>query len=93
MSAGSNGDQVNVYGIAAIAGLVGMFSKQAADKLGEIFNNLFRTKPGEGDDMRSDKILQPPIPGSAPTHIPSGSTDHGPAIDDGVSIPRNITAE
>lgn len=32
------------YGIAAIAGMSGMFSKQATDKLREVFENLFRTE-------------------------------------------------
>lgn len=41
------------YGVAAIAGMAGMFSKQATDKLREIFENLFRTeKPSD----RTDKL-------------------------------------
>lgn len=41
------------YGVAAIAGMAGMFSKQATDKLREVFENLFRTeKPPD----RSDKL-------------------------------------
>lgn len=35
---------VNPYGVAALSGLTGMFSKQAIDKLREIFENLFRTQ-------------------------------------------------
>lgn len=35
---------LNPYGIAAVAGLTGMFSKQASDKLREVFENLFRTE-------------------------------------------------
>lgn len=39
------------YGVAAIAGLAGMFSKQATDKLREVFENLFRTeKPPDRAD-------------------------------------------
>lgn len=49
-------DQISPFGIAAVAGLVGMFSKQAADKLREIFDNLFRTESGHGDDARVDKL-------------------------------------
>ena len=45
---------INPYGIAALAGLVGMFSKQATDKLSEVFTTLFRS--GEGDDKRGDKL-------------------------------------
>ena len=45
---------INPYGIAALAGLVGMFSKQATDKLSEVFTTLFRS--GEGDQKRSDPL-------------------------------------
>jgi hypothetical protein len=47
---------INPYGIAALAGMVGMFSKQATDKLGEVFGTLFKTAPGGGDDSRSDPL-------------------------------------
>lgn len=47
---------ISLYGIAAVAGLVGMFSKQATDKLNETFTTLFRTSQGEGDDARKDKL-------------------------------------
>lgn len=56
LSAGTGAEEVSIYGITAIAGLVGMFSKQATDKLGEVFNTLFRTKEGEGDHVRKDKL-------------------------------------
>ncbi len=36
--------QLSPYGVAALAGLAGMFSKQASDKLREIFENLFKTE-------------------------------------------------
>lgn len=38
-----------IAGFAAIAALVGMFSRQASEKLEEIFNTIF-TKPKEGKD-------------------------------------------
>ena len=47
---------INPYGIAALAGLVGMFSKQATDKLSEVFSTLFRAAKGEGDDKRSGSL-------------------------------------
>ena len=50
---------INPYGIAALAGLVGMFSKQATDKLGEVFGTLFRSAPGEGDAKRKDPLQAP----------------------------------
>ena len=44
---------VSPFGIAGVAGLVGMFSKQAIDKLRELFEQLFKTdKP----DPRTDKL-------------------------------------
>ena len=46
---------VNPYGIAAISGLVGLFSKQATDKLREIFDTAFRVEKG-GDKERDDAI-------------------------------------
>lgn len=41
VSAGS--EAVNPYGIAALSGLVGMFSKQAVEKLKTIFDSIFKT--------------------------------------------------
>ena len=46
-------DDLSPYGVAAIAGMSGMFSKQATDKLREVFENLFKTeKPPD----RTDKL-------------------------------------
>lgn len=47
---------INPYGIAALAGLVGMFSKQATDKLSEVFSTLFKSGVGQGDDKRSGAL-------------------------------------
>jgi hypothetical protein len=52
-SGGSAGD-VNRFGIAAIAGLVGMFSVKAADKLKELFDTLFKTT-----QQRKDTLANP----------------------------------
>ena len=49
---------INPFGAAAIAGLSGMFSKQATDKLRDIFDNLFKTASGKGDEQRADKLLE-----------------------------------
>ncbi|NJM92691.1 MAG: hypothetical protein HC861_08775 [Rhodospirillaceae bacterium] len=43
LSTGAEAGNMSVFGVAAVAGLVGMFSKQATDKLRELFDNLFRT--------------------------------------------------
>lgn len=60
MTAGADtGTHLNPFGIAAMAGLVGMFSKQATDKLDEVFTTLFRTAAGGGDAKRKDDLLNP----------------------------------
>ena len=56
MAGGTEAGKLNVYGIAALAGLAGMFSKQATDKLSEVFDTLFRTAPGVGDAKRKDDL-------------------------------------
>jgi hypothetical protein len=50
---------VNPYGIAALAGLVGLFSKQATDKLEEVFTTLFRVQERKGDALRGGKAALP----------------------------------
>lgn len=66
---------VNPFGIAALSGLVGLFSKQATDKLKEVFDTLFRTAPGQGDDQRNDSIDNPlpRVAGVEPLVIPAGA--------------------
>ena len=59
---------INPFGIAAIAGLTGMFSKQAADKLAEVFNTLFKS---QGDASRKDSLTPgPAISGIDPAEGP-----------------------
>ncbi|HEY0546668.1 MAG TPA: IPT/TIG domain-containing protein [Pyrinomonadaceae bacterium] len=58
---GNATDFINPFGIAAMAGLVGMFSKVATDKLNEVFTTLFRPAPGQGDAKRGDKLGPPTI--------------------------------
>lgn len=58
ISPSAGGSDMNPFGIAAMAGLVGMFSKQAIDKLNEVFTSLFGSK---GDDKRGDKLQAPTI--------------------------------
>lgn len=54
----AGGNDMNPFGIAALAGLVGMFSQQATDKLSEVFKTLFRTGPAHGDEKRKDSLLE-----------------------------------
>ncbi len=81
LSAGATGQVLSPFGVAAIAGLAGMFSKQATDKLRELFDNLFRTAPGEGDAQRIDKPQESPVnpvpklTAIQPTSLPKGSAE------------------
>jgi hypothetical protein len=54
ISGNAAAQNLSPYGVAAIAGLAGMFSKQATDKLREVFDNLFRVeKPPEREGKLS----------------------------------------
>lgn len=57
-SAGAPG-VINPYGVAAIAALTGLFSRQATDKLREVFETLFLTgqKVGRKDPLPPDPIM------------------------------------
>jgi hypothetical protein len=59
MTSQAGSGDVNPYGVVALAALVGLFSKQATDKLREVFETLFRTGEGYGDDERRDKATFP----------------------------------
>jgi len=52
-------ENMNPFGIGAISGLTGMFSKQAADKLAEVFTTLFKSG---GDTNRKDSLVSAPVP-------------------------------
>ena len=56
LSAGAVASDISPFGFAAVAGLVGMFSKQATDKLEEVFSNLFQVSREGGDFQRGDKL-------------------------------------
>jgi hypothetical protein len=50
--------QVNPYGVAALAAMAGLFSRQAVDKLNEVFDTFFRTRT----DTRDADTLEAPVP-------------------------------
>lgn len=56
LTAYNNSEGMNIFGIAGISGLIGMFSKQAVDKLRELFDNLFNIDKKGGDKVRKDKL-------------------------------------
>lgn len=74
ISPSAGGGDMNPFGIAAMAGLVGMFSKQAIDKLNEVFNSLFGSK---GDDKRGEKLVGAKVTGIKPD---SGPTAGGTSV-------------
>jgi hypothetical protein len=63
---------LNPYGIAAISALAGMFSKQATDKLREIFDTLFQTREPV---KRADPLARgiPVISGTEPAELAANS--------------------
>jgi hypothetical protein len=77
---------INPFGVAALAGLVGMFSKVAADKLNEVFLTLFKPDAGHGDAKRGDKLAT-----DAMLTISAINPNTGPAAG-GTSVTINGTA-
>jgi len=53
ISASTGAGSLSPYGVAAITGLAGLFSRQATDKLREVFETLFKT---DHPPARSDKL-------------------------------------
>jgi hypothetical protein len=74
-SASSQSADVNPYGIAALAGLAGLFSKQATDKLREVFETLFQVDRG-GDAARKDDLTPaaPAVASIDPPRVTQGAT-------------------
>ena len=75
LSANISSGQINHFGVAALGGMAGMFSKQATDKLSEVFGTLFRTEKGAGDDQRKDSLAneRPVIADIEPRRIDKAS--------------------
>jgi len=57
LAATTSSADINLFGLVAISGLVGMFSKQATSKLGEVFTTMFKT---DKEDELKDKLDKPP---------------------------------
>lgn len=81
----SSSSQVNPYGLAAIAGLTGLFHKQAVDKLREVFTTLFGSK---GDEARADN-LDNPLPEIEGTRPPLRVGGHVTLFIDGRNFTRH----
>ena len=77
LQAGSGPENLSLFGIAGLAGLTGMFSKQATDKLRELFDNLFRVGVKDERADKLSKASEPPTEDdesseSQPTSTASG---------------------
>lgn len=72
MSGGASA--VDPYAMMTVAALAGMFSKQASDKLAEVFDTLFRSR---ADQERGDKLEKPELRLTAltPSDVRAGSGD------------------
>src|SRR5262249_53726354 len=75
--ADSTAQSVNPYGMAALAGLVGLFSNHATDKLRELFDTLFNVADGYGDSMRGGKLDHRPDGGEGDGKKPPGPSASG----------------
>lgn len=66
--------QVDPYAMMTVAALAGMFSKQASDKLAEVFDTLFRSR---ADEERSGKLQGAEFKVTAldPAKVQAGSAD------------------
>ena len=69
----NNSVDVNLYGISALAALSGWFSKEAADKMREVFRTMFKT---DQDAFRKDKVdeRKPKIDSVTPAELPLNSS-------------------
>jgi hypothetical protein len=61
LSTGVSAGEVNRFGIAALAALVGMFSAKAAIKLGELFDSMFKTTEKRRDSLTKVKNPVPAV--------------------------------
>lgn len=72
MSGGES--NVDPYAMMTVAALAGMFSKQASDKLAEVFDTMFRSR---ADDERRDKLEKPELKLATltPAQVSAGAGD------------------
>jgi cobalamin biosynthesis Mg chelatase CobN len=76
VSTGSNAkaSELNPFGLVSVAAMVGMFSKPATIKLGEVFDTLFKSdKAKESKDPVVGDTPPPTPPGGKPTASGTGS--------------------
>jgi len=66
-----------------------MFSKRATDKLREVFDVLFKTAPGKGDDARRNKLSPRDVGANDANMKNTDPTKIGPKSAEGVRLIRN----
>jgi hypothetical protein len=95
LDSGAQSSNINPYGIAALAGLGGLFSKQATDKLREVFETLFKVSAKAGDAQRKDDLAnpRPAVHAIEPAQLTVGAGGaslaiHGEHFLEGVSVVR-----
>jgi hypothetical protein len=67
---------LNLYGVAAVSALVGLSSKEAAQKLKDLFNTLFEGKPSANQQYNLTMVSK----GPGSTAPSSGSYDKGTKV-------------
>jgi hypothetical protein len=70
LSTNASADNINLFGVAAIAGLAGLFSKQVIDKLEDVMKVVFASK---ADAERADKLQGLSIASISPDTTPAGT--------------------
>ncbi|GIV58986.1 IPT/TIG domain-containing protein [Rhodocaloribacter litoris] len=80
-------ERLNVFGVVGLSGLVGMFSRQASDKLGEVFDTIFRTR------QTPPPYPKPVVSRVEPDRVAAGGSDqvltvHGKHFVEGKSVVR-----
>lgn len=82
---------INPYGIATLAALAGMFSKQATDKLSEVFCTMFKVSEESGDAKRDGKLADgPKITALEPAEIPTSNSEELPVLVKGTGFTHDM---
>jgi hypothetical protein len=102
LSGATSDEDVNPFGVAALAAFVGLFSKQAGNKLHQVFDALFQTDPKYDDSSLGDSLQNPApvIAGIEPKTATVGTaeldfviTGHGFAENSKVRVTRTLGDE
>jgi hypothetical protein len=91
VNASGTSDDVNPYGVIAIASLAGWFSKKATDKLAEVFDILFRTASATEFTGKLEPSKRPVLESIKPTTLTAANG--GTVILVGKDIATTASAE